>query len=304
MSHAPLDGLDRVLDVAQETAASVDRDARFPQETVAALAASGLLGLTVPESVGGAGGGPAEFVQTTRALAARCASSAMIYLMHVCAAQVTLAGTPSARLRGPARPGVDGSNLSTLAFSERGSRSHFWAPVCQIAGGRITRAEVVRHERGAREDATSSRPVPRAPTSPHRVLASTWSTRMRRLRWSTSVPRGIGPRAARQRERADDARHGRRRTVSLLGEDGQGPRPHARRRPALVPARLRRRSRSGSPRARSGATVAHVTGAQLEHLGQTLVDLPTVRARIGQAQTEVDAIAGFLADLARRMSRG
>ncbi len=23
---------------------------------------------------------------------------------------------------------ADGSNLSTLAFSERGSRSHFWAP--------------------------------------------------------------------------------------------------------------------------------------------------------------------------------
>ena len=53
-----------------------------------------------------------------------------------------------------------------------------------------------------------------------------------------------------------------------------------------------------------GAAVAHVTGAKLEHLGQTLADLPTVRARIGRAQTEVDTVAGFLADVARRMGEG
>ena len=54
----------------------------------------------------------------------------MVYLMHVCAAQVTLAGTAggdSAELAAMA----DGTNCSTLAFSERGSRSHFWAPVSQ-----------------------------------------------------------------------------------------------------------------------------------------------------------------------------
>jgi alkylation response protein AidB-like acyl-CoA dehydrogenase len=52
------------------------------------------------------------------------------------------------------------------------------------------------------------------------------------------------------------------------------------------------------------AAVAHVTNAKLEHLGQTLADLPTVRARLGRAQTEVDAVSGFLADLARRMASG
>jgi alkylation response protein AidB-like acyl-CoA dehydrogenase len=50
--------------------------------------------------------------------------------------------------------------------------------------------------------------------------------------------------------------------------------------------------------------VQHVTTAKLEHLGQTVADLPTVRARLGRAQTEVDALAGFLTDLARRMSDG
>ena len=33
-------------------------------------------------------------------------------------------------------------------------------------------------------------------------------------------------------------------------------------------------------------------------------DLPTVRARLGRCQTEVDALAGFLSDLARRMAEG
>ena len=47
-----------------------------------------------------------------------------------------------------------------------------------------------------------------------------------------------------------------------------------------------------------------MTGARLEHLGQTLADLPTVRARIGRSQTEIDALAGFLSDLARRMADG
>ena len=131
-----VEGLDRVLDVAATNAQAVDRDARFPEETIGALADSGLLGLTIPRSAGGRGGGPAEFLETTRALASRCASSAMIYLMHTCAAQVTLAGAPAGAdvLRGLA----SGERLGTLAFSERGSRSHFWAPVSQIANGSIS----------------------------------------------------------------------------------------------------------------------------------------------------------------------
>ena len=77
-----------------------------------------------------------DFLAATRAIASRCASTAMIFLMHVCAAQVTLAGKgdDADELRAMA----DGSNLSTLAFSERGSRSHFWAPVSQLAGSRLS----------------------------------------------------------------------------------------------------------------------------------------------------------------------
>ena len=125
------DRLAPVVETAAANAAAVDHDAAFPEQTVKALADAGLLGITLPAEVGGLGLGPAQFLTTVRRLAGACASSAMVYLMHVCAAQVAQAGgAPEDRLRGMAA-----DRLSTLAFSERGSRSHFWAPVSQIEGG-------------------------------------------------------------------------------------------------------------------------------------------------------------------------
>jgi alkylation response protein AidB-like acyl-CoA dehydrogenase len=297
MSSAPLDGLDRVLDVAADHAPSVDRDARFPVETVAALADAGLLGLTVPEAAGGSGGGPAEFLQTTRALAGRCASSAMIYLMHVCTAQVTLAGTPSgdaAALRGLA----SGERLGTLAFSERGSRSHFWAPVSQIAGGKITAQKSFVTSAGhARTYVVSTRPEgtdePLA-SSLYLVgddasgidVGPAWEGLG--LRGNASAPMTFDTPVA---------------DGELLGEEGKGLDLML----GVVLPWFQLGSGAVSVGIAEGAVqagVAHVTGAKLEHLGQTLIELPTVRARIGRSQTEVDAVGGFLSDLARRMSEG
>src|SRR5262249_28017167 len=90
-----------------------------------------LLGLTVPASSGGAGEGPATFAAVTRLLAEHCASTAMIYLMHACAAAAIAAAEGFPRREGVLRAAAAGRHLSTLAFSETGSRSHFWAPVSQ-----------------------------------------------------------------------------------------------------------------------------------------------------------------------------
>src|SRR5215211_4464410 len=122
--------LDVVLKAAREHAAAVDADARFPAEAVAALRESGLLGLTIPTEHGGLGAGPAAFVQVTRDIAAACGSTAMVYLMHVAAAMTVAAAPPGAQPDLLARL-ADGRALGTLAFSEPGSRSHFWAPVSQ-----------------------------------------------------------------------------------------------------------------------------------------------------------------------------
>src|SRR2546425_6145141 len=97
-----------------------------------ALAESGLLGLTLPKDAGGEGAGMKKFAEVTAQIATRCASSAMIYVMHVCGAQ-TIATSQSPR-RGEALHKIaSGKAVATLAFSEKGSRSHFWAPVSRAA---------------------------------------------------------------------------------------------------------------------------------------------------------------------------
>lgn len=65
-------------------AADVDRDGAFPRDSIAAPGASGLLGLNVPVAHGGLGQGPRTAVAVIDALAQRCASTAMVYMMHLC----------------------------------------------------------------------------------------------------------------------------------------------------------------------------------------------------------------------------
>src|SRR4029453_7368143 len=107
-------------------AAAVDRDAAFPKDSIAALGASGLLGLTVPKAHGGLGQGPRTAAAVIDAVAQRCPSTAMVYLMHLSGVACSPVSnkTPPLPEAAPA-----GRHLSPLAFSEKGSRSHFWAPV-------------------------------------------------------------------------------------------------------------------------------------------------------------------------------
>jgi alkylation response protein AidB-like acyl-CoA dehydrogenase len=113
-------------------AGQVDRDGRFPHEAIEALAGAGALAIGMPAERGGPGGGPREVVEAVEAVARACASAGMVYVMHLVATQTLLAGTPgdddgpkAAALAAIAR----GAHLSTLAYSERGSRGHFWAQV-------------------------------------------------------------------------------------------------------------------------------------------------------------------------------
>jgi alkylation response protein AidB-like acyl-CoA dehydrogenase len=117
--------VEQVCAVARENAAVTDFEARWPEKSMRAISEAGLLRLTIPKEMGGSGAGMREFVRVTEELAASCASTAMIYLMHVCGAQVIAAAGHKAAVDGI----VSRNMLTTLAFSERGSRSHFWAPV-------------------------------------------------------------------------------------------------------------------------------------------------------------------------------
>ncbi len=65
------------------SAAQNDRAGRFSDEAIQSLGAAGLLGLTLPVEVGGAGLGPSAFAAVTATLAEADASVAMVYVMRV-----------------------------------------------------------------------------------------------------------------------------------------------------------------------------------------------------------------------------
>jgi len=117
---------DRILAPA---ARQNDKDARFSSEAVTALGSAGLLGLTLPTEFGGSALGPRTFAAVVATLAEADASAAMVYLMHICATATIVAARPSATVAQVLKDIATGHHLTTLAFSEAGSRSHFWAPV-------------------------------------------------------------------------------------------------------------------------------------------------------------------------------
>lgn len=121
-----LDALERVIDeVVAPRAAATDSEGQFPGRAVTALGEAGILGLTSSTDVGGAGGGLSEAAEVIERLAGACGSTAMVVLMHY-------AGTAGIEAAGPrdVREAIAaGRHLTTLAFSEKGSRSHFWAPL-------------------------------------------------------------------------------------------------------------------------------------------------------------------------------
>ena len=223
----------------------------------------------------------------------------MVYLMHVCAAQVAQAGgAPEDRLRGMAA-----DRLSTLAFSERGSRSHFWAPVSEIEGadGDERLAAQKSFVTSAGQPATyvvSTRPagadVARVEPVPGRRIDAVGIE-------TTGPWVGLGLRGNASAPMTFDHR---RRDTALLGEEGKGldlmlgvvlPWFQLGQGGVSLGHRRGRARRRGRPRhqPRSSSTS-----------GRRSPTCPTVRARLGRCQTEVDALAGFLADLARRMAEG
>jgi len=71
-----------VAAIAAHNAESVDREGRFPQETVLALKQERLLGAMIPREFGGDGVSLEDIAEICAALGQQCASSAMIFAMH------------------------------------------------------------------------------------------------------------------------------------------------------------------------------------------------------------------------------
>ncbi len=74
--------MSEVLTTVRAFADEVDRDARFPTESMEAIRQAGLLEAGIPVQFGGGGLSLTQLAHIARALGAECASSAMIFVMH------------------------------------------------------------------------------------------------------------------------------------------------------------------------------------------------------------------------------
>jgi alkylation response protein AidB-like acyl-CoA dehydrogenase len=131
MTSTTLSLVELVREVARERiapgAVGVDRERAFPREAIDALAERGALGLMVPTAAGGAGGGLSELVEACEAVGGACASSGMVFLMH-CVTAATIAAGGGDRATSHLEQMAAGEVLGSLAFSERGTGAHFYAP--------------------------------------------------------------------------------------------------------------------------------------------------------------------------------
>jgi alkylation response protein AidB-like acyl-CoA dehydrogenase len=223
----------------------------------------------------------------------------MIYLMHTCATQV-LAAAPLP-LRETLLPDVArGLHLSTLAFSEKGSRSHFWAPISQaVAAGDVHR---LRAEKSfvtsaghadsyvvSTRSATASDPlsstlylVPRE--APGLRISEPWNGLG--LRGNASAPLRLDDVAVPISARVSGEAEGFAVMVNVVL-------PWFQLGSAAVSVGIARAATEGIRR--------HLLAARLEHLGQSLASLPSLRARLAQMQIAVDTQQAFLDHVAGRM---
>ena len=282
-----------------------DKAGRFSTEAVASLGESGLLGLMLPPDVGGSGLGPRTFAAVTTTLAKADASVAMVYLMHILGAATIGAARPSAAQA--ATPILQeiaaGRHLSTLAFSEAGSRSHFWTP--------ISRAR--RNGNGVRISAKKSWVTSAGHAQSYVV--------------SSLAPEGVGP--------TDSTLYllpAETRGLSVAGHwDGLGLRANASAPIALddceVPSSFQLTDDGagfqamlnvvlplfnlgtaavalGLCRAAVDGTFSHLKSAKFEHLGQTLGEsLPTLRAQLASMQIETDGLSARIDDLVEHLEK-
>lgn len=110
----------------------VDRDARFPAETVDALRASKLLGALVPAEYGGPGATIADMSAATAALSEYCATSGLLFGMHqIQVEQLVMHGTTPA-IHDLLRRIAEGDVLLGNANSEVGLGGERRSSICAL----------------------------------------------------------------------------------------------------------------------------------------------------------------------------
>lgn len=270
-------------------AAAVDRDGAFPAQSIDALKTAGLLGAVSDPAVGGMGLGLPGAAAIVARVAQECGSTAMVLCMHYCGVAVleAHAGEPVRRAA------ASGEHLSTLAFSEEGSRSHFWAPV---GTARADNGSVVLNARKSWV------------TSASRATGYIWSSQPLQAAgpstiWlvpanadGMAIPRpfeGLGLRGNDSSPVA--ASNVRVPRAAMLGEDGKGFDIMMQ---IVLPffSILNAACSIGLMEAAVRRTAEHAGAIRHSDTGASLADLPTIRAYIARMRVKTDAARTLLDD--------
>jgi alkylation response protein AidB-like acyl-CoA dehydrogenase len=291
---------DRILAPA---ARQNDKEGRFSAEAIAALGPAGLLGIMLPADVGGAGLGPRTLAAVVATFAEADASAAMVYLMHVCATATIASAREGAAVAQTLKDISAGKHLTTLAFSEAGSRSHFWAPISRAkrnaAGVHLSAKKSWVTSAGHAQSYVVSALSPEGtgPTESTIYLVASDTPGL-----SVSGPwDGLGMRAnASAPMTLDDCKIG---PDSQLTDDGAGFKAMLE---VVLPLFNLGTSAVGLGlcRAAVAGTASHLNTARFDHLGQTLGEsLQTLRAQLATMQIDTDGLAARVDDLVDHLER-
>ena len=283
--------LERICtEIVAPAAAAVDRDGAFPERGLKALSDAGLMGAVSAPEVGGLGLGVRGAAAIVGRLAQDCGSTAMVACMHFCGTTVLEAFAPPEVRQAAA----SGAHLSTLAFSEAGSRSHFWAPVSTAtrSNGQVTfnaRKSWVTSASRATAYVWSSQPL-----TAGAGLSTLWlvpsSTAGIRVQGAFD---GLGLRGNDSSPvSADDVSVP---ATAMLGEDGKG---FDIMMSAVLPMFnvLNAACSVGLMESAVQRTAQHASGVRYAHLGSALADLPTIRNYIARMRVKADMTRALLDD--------
>ena len=227
----------------------------------------------------------------------------MIYMMHLCGVACYLAAPrrPEDALRAAAA----GKHLSTLAFSEKGSRSHFWAPVSKAVRVDENRVSVSAEKSwvtsASRADGIAVSTGWDAGTEPTQSMiylvkrgdaglsvSGAWDALG--MRGNDSAPMSLKDVTLDETERA-------------LCEPGKGfdtmlgvvlPLFHVCQAAIAL----------GICEAAIAATQGHLTAARLQHLDSRLCDLPNLRAQLARMRLMTDRARAHLVCTLDAMEEG
>ncbi|MGZ3770999.1 MAG: acyl-CoA dehydrogenase family protein [Bdellovibrio sp.] len=260
---------------------STDEKAIFPRAGLTALGKAGILGLISSKEVGGKGLGLSEAATVVETIANVCPSTAMVLTMHYCATAVIEKFGPVEVRKAIAT----GNHISTLAWSEVSSRSHFWAPTGTaekhntgfVLNGQKT---MVTSAMEADSYVWSSKPA-------FENQASTlWLVKKEQQGLTSPQPfNGFGLRGnASAPMKAENMLLTEK---DMLGKDGEGFDIMIN---TVLPVfcTLNASSSIGMMEGALAQALEHVTTKKFEHMNSSLAELPTLRAYLAKAKVKAD----------------